>query len=249
MNLQNLPRDDKVIKRCIVPKRGVLSFFDYSAIEPRTFAYYAAKMGDPALAKMVSDGIDPYTAIARLITGKDNITKKERQDWKVFYLSLLYGGGVTTIVKQFGCSKKEAWSMIDRFHENLPSVRMLQDNVVRVAQKRGYIVGIDGRRLHLERYGEYKLLNKLIQSSAAGVMKQAIVTVHRNLDGWDSQIINVVHDDLWIDGPREELLDLHEQVPGWMSHEELAKVVPIEVEHQVSTTSAADKVPYKDWRL
>jgi len=248
MNLQNLPRDDDTIKRAIIPKLGALSFFDYAAIEPRLFAYYAAKMGDPALAKMVKDGTDPYTSIARLITGKDNVSKKERQHWKVFFLSLMYGGGVKTIQAQFGGTKKEAWKMIDQFHENLPSVRMLQDNVARVAESRGYIVGIDGRRLHPEQYGEHKMLNKLIQGGAAGILKQAIVRVHRHLAGWDSQIINIVHDDLWIDGPVDEVALLHDQVPTWMVHEEVNEIVPIEVEHEISTTTAADKIPYDEWR-
>jgi DNA polymerase-1 len=250
MNFQNIPRDDKTIKRAIIPVLGALSFFDYSAIEPRLFAYYAAKMGDPDLAKMVKDGIDPYTAVAMLIAQKDNITREERQHWKVFFLSLMYGGGLKTIKKQFGCTQAEARKMVNQFHKNLPAVRSLQDTVGRVSARRGYVVGIDGRHLHPEPFGEHKMLNKLVQGGAAGIMKQAIVRVHGSLkiEGYESRIVSVVHDDLWIDGPHHEVMSLHERVPSLMIHEEVNEVVPIEVEHEVTTTNAAEKQPYDEWR-
>jgi len=275
MNFQNIPRDDKTIKRAIIPKLGALSFFDYAAIEPRLFAYYAELMGHPSMAQMVRDGIDPYSAVARLIEQKESVTKEERQHWKVFFLSLMYGGGAKTIQLQFGCSKKQAFAMIDQFHENFPAVRALQDTVARVSKSRGYIVGIDGRHLHPEPWGEHKMLNKLIQGGAAGIMKQAIVSVHRALstdslivgtgsrapDPSDtlpthvtlrrrpqSQIISVVHDELQIDGPEWELAWLNERVPQLMVNATVNAVVPIEVEHEVSTTSWADKVPYDEWK-
>lgn len=275
MNFQNIPRGDLTIKRAIVPKLGALSFFDYAAIEPRLFAYYAAKMGHPEMAKMVNDGIDPYSAVARLIEQRDDITKDERQHWKVFFLSLMYGGGAKTIQAQFGCSKKAAYAMIDQFHENFPAVRSLQDTVARVSARRGYIVGIDGRHLHPEPWGEHKMLNKLIQGGAAGIMKQAIVRVNTALSTpsmhvgtgtrpYDpdaslpqhvnlmqtpkSHIISVVHDELQIDGPVNELLYLSNVVPQLMAHPEVASVLPVEVDHEVSTTSWADKVPYDEWK-
>lgn len=250
MNFQNIPRDDKVIKRCIVPKLGALSFFDYSAIEPRTFAYYAAKMGHPALAKMVNEGIDPYTAVARQIEARDDITSEERQHWKVFFLSLMYGGGVNTIMLQFKCSRREAKLMIDQFHRNFPAVRELQDQVAAVSERRGYIVGIDGRHLHPEPFQSHKMLNKLIQGSAAGIMKAAIVRVNGYLqsDGLESHIISVVHDELQIDGPKREVGVLHQQVPFLMRWPEMHEVVRIDVDHEVSTTSWADKRPYDEWK-
>lgn len=259
MNFQNIPRDDKVIKRAIVPRLGALSFFDYAAIEPRLFAYYAHEMGHPQMAEMVRAGIDPYSAVARLIEQKDDITKDERQHWKVFFLSLMYGGGVRTIQAQFDCTSAEAKRMINLFHRNFPAVRSLQKSIERVATRRGYIIGIDGRHLHPEQYGEHKMLNKLIQGGAASIMKQAIVRCHTYLSrdallpGFDdeplqSRIISVVHDELQIDGPESELRLLNVTIPKLMAHPKVNEVVPVEVDHEVSTTTWADKIPYEDWK-
>jgi DNA polymerase I-like protein with 3'-5' exonuclease and polymerase domains len=272
MNFQNIPRSDKVIKQAIVPRLGALSFFDYSAIEPRLFAYYADRMGHPSMAEQVRAGVDPYTAVAALIEQKEDITPEERQHWKVFFLSLMYGGGVRTIQAQFDCTQTEARRMVNQFHRNFPAVRALQDSVARVSKRRGYVVGIDGRHLHPEPFGEHKMLNKLIQGGAAGIMKAAIIRVHRELSSesmhvgtgtrpYDpdsafpqhvnlmqrpqSRIVSVVHDELQIDGPVNELLFLNNRVPALMRDPTVDAVVPIEVEHEYTTTNWAEKEVYE----
>jgi DNA polymerase-1 len=256
MNFQNIPRDDKVIKTGIVPKLGALSFFDYSAIEPRLFAYYTAKLGNPELAKAVAEGLDPYTTVARFITEKDTITPAERQIWKRIFLAVLYGAGAKRVrqvwLEDMGkpIPYAKAKAMKEAVEDNLPGYQELQEMVAHTVRRRGYILGIDGRRLHQEPYGEHKMVNKLIQGSAAAIMTQAIVRVHTELEngglwGIRSHIISVVHDDLWIDGPEQDLPWLTKNISQLMIHREVNEVVPVEVEHQVSTTNAAEKKPYE----
>jgi len=51
MNVQNIPRSQKDVKRAFVPKLDAYLFFDYKAIEVRLLAYYlAAAIGDTSLA-------------------------------------------------------------------------------------------------------------------------------------------------------------------------------------------------------
>jgi DNA polymerase-1 len=251
MNWQNIPRDDKTVKRAVVPKRGAFSFFDYGQIEPRLTAYFAAKVGYPEFAQQLRSGVDAYTAVAQLVTGKDEVTPEERQDWKRTYLSLLYGGGVKTIQLQFGNSAAEARKIIKTFHANWPAVRELQDRVLRQHQRRGYIVGLDGRHLHMEEFGEHKLLNKLIQGSAAGLMKQALLNIHRYFavrPAMQTRMVSVIHDEVILDGPVEELMALHLDIPGLMVvREDVHEIVPIVVDHEVSTQTWADKVEYDEW--
>jgi DNA polymerase-1 len=256
MNLQNIPRDDLTIKRAIIPKLGALSFFDYAAIEPRLFAYYAAEMGHPNLSQRIIAGYDPYTAIATTVLQKDNITKEERQVWKRVFLGILYGAGVKRVretwIYETGetITMKQATKIRDTFNETIPELKQMQSMVERVSARRGYIVGIDGRHLHPEPFGGYKMLNKLIQGSAAGIMKQAIVRVNNWIQKYqgDAQIISVVHDELQIDSTLDLVERLHGHVPALMTHEKMNAVVPVEVDHEVSTTSWAEKAPYDEWR-
>jgi DNA polymerase I len=248
VNWQNVPRDDKTIKRAVLSKRGALVFADYSQVEPRLTAYFAAKIGHPEFAERIKSGIDSYTAVAQLITGKEEVTPEERQDWKRTYLSLLYGGGVRTIQDQYpGISFTDAKGIISTFHRSWPAVRALQNMVELTARDRGYIRTPWGRQLHPEEYGEHKLLNKLIQGSAADLMKQAILNVSSRLDELEleARMVSVVHDELILDAPTDEVEHLADYLPAWMSYPAsvvgINNIVPITAEVEVSYTSWAEK--------
>lgn len=251
MNWQNVPRDDKTIKRAVLSKRGALVFADYSQVEPRLTAYFAAKIGHPEFAERIRAGIDSYTAVAQLITGKEEVTPEERQDWKRTYLSLLYGGGVRTIQDQYpGISFSDAKGIINTFHSNWPAVRALQRMVEVTARDRGFIRTPWGRHLHPEEFGEHKLLNKLIQGSAADLMKQAILNVAEQLDGeYEARMVSVIHDELILDSPLAEVPHLAEFLPSWMSAPAddvgINEIVPITAEVEWSTTNWADKEVYE----
>jgi DNA polymerase-1 len=259
MNFQNIPRDDKVVKRAFVPRPGnVFHMFDFQKIEPCLLAYFAAKKGDPSLAAKIRDGYDPYVAILSAMYG-DDITPEQRTEGKILFLSLMYGGGARTIMLQFNISQAEAKAMIREFHKSLPVVRRLQDGVVATAQARGYIRTPWGRHLHLEEYGEHKLLNKLIQGSAAHLMKRAMIFVDDALQGavteWgvgNIMGLSVVHDEIILEGPHSEAKRMHEAIPYLMTtvacgDTDIMDVVPIRVDHEVAVTSMADKRDYAEY--
>lgn len=256
MNYQNIPRDDKVVKRAFIPRPGnVFSLFDYAQIEPRMMAYFAAKKGDDSVAKSMWAGIDPYTAILRNQYG-DNMTAEQRQDGKKLFMSLLFGGGVRTVKASFGVTDKTARKMINDFHEALPIVRKLQNGVAATAARRGYIRTPWGRHLHPEQYGEHKLLAALIQGSAAHLAKRALIL----LDDWlieekldtEALMLGLVHDEIQFDGPISEVDRLHERVPQIMTFEaageEMTSIVPILTGHEVAVHDLADKRDYDEWK-
>jgi DNA polymerase I len=250
VNFQNV--GSPVVKRAVVPKRGAFIFADYKAIEPRIAAYFMSKLGHPEFAEQLRAGVDPYTAVAKMVTGKVEITDEERQTWKVMFLSLMYGGGSKTIQLQFGGTSADARSMIRKFHEGWPAVRELSDRVQAAALKRGYIIGVDGRHLHPEPFGEHKLSNKLVQGSAAGIMKRAILGVHRHLrehPELETRMVSVIHDELIGDAPLSELPYFAEHLPTLMRQgfEHIHEVVPILVDIEVSVTSWAEKQSYEAW--
>lgn len=243
------------VKRAILPKRGALVFADYKQVEPVLTGYFAAKLGYPDFAEQIRSGVDAYTAVARLAAGKEDITPEERQNWKKTYLSLLYGGGVPTIQAQYpGMDYKGARRIIDTFHENWPAVRALQDMVVAVHRDRGFIRTPWGRQLHMEENGEHKLLNKLIQGSAADLMKHAILNVDSALRAGDfeARMVSVIHDELILDAPVSEVDTLAAQIPYLMADPAAAvgitEVVPINADVEVSTETWADKIDYEEWR-
>lgn len=246
MNFQNIPRSDKVIKQAFIPKLDALLFFDYKQIEPRLLAYYMATQGDDHLAGILRSGVDTYTAIVRQIYGKEDLTDEERQTGKVLFLSLMYGGGVPTVMRQFEVDFKTAKAMAKQFHDAWPGVRSLQDAINARVQERGYITTLFGRHLHPE--SEHKSLNALIQGCAADLMRHALVEVDQMLKDslCSSHLVSVIHDELIIDAIAEEVRLLVERVPPAMDYPLVSEVVPILVDVEYSTTTWADKINYEE---
>jgi DNA polymerase-1 len=271
VNLQAIPRDSGVVRRAFVPKLEAFSFFDYVQVEPRLFAYFAAKLGDDTIADWYRQGRDVYREIAARVLAKavEQVTDPERQQGKVWFLMSLYGAGPKRIAEQTGMQLEQARDLHRDFHARLPQLRMLSNPrpasgralsrwrpgaIERQLSQRGYLKNPWGRHLHPERGGEYKMMNKLIQSSAADLIKSAVLSVDRWLDAEQlaSHLISIVHDELILDGTQAELPLLHEQVPQLMiSPDEIAAeinaIVPITVDHEVALTNMAEKMPYAEW--
>lgn len=258
MNFQNIPRDDKTVKRAILPKRGAFVFADYSQVEPRLTAYYAAKIGFPEFAEQIRSGVDSYTAVARLATGKAEVTAEERQVWKRIFLAILYGAGVKRVREVWTEETGEvvsiafAKNIVDQFHRNWPAVKRLQSSVIHTHNSRGFIRTPWGRHLHAEEYGEHKLLNKLIQGSAADLMKQALLEVDEylsNRPNLEAQMISVIHDEIILDAREAEIPLLAHDLPVLMSKPagEINDIVPITVDVEVSLTNWAEKMDLAEW--
>lgn len=251
----------------ILPKRGAFSYFDYSQIEPRLFGYFTAKLGDTSIADWYREGRDVYVEIAARALKKpaEAITESERQHGKVWFLMSLYGAGPKKVSEELEIPLGEAKKFYADFHEGLPQIRLMSNPtprggahpnyepgaIERIYAQRGHLKTPWGRHLHAEQWGEFKLLNKLIQGSAADLMKQALLKV----DAWvqsadiESRMVLVIHDEIVFDGPESELPILHEHVPALMSDfPAITAVIPISVDHEVSTTSWADKVDYDEWK-
>ncbi len=62
----------------------------------------------------------------------------------------------------------------------MPALKRLVDDVKAAAKKRGYLIGLDGRHLHVR--SEHSALNTLLQSAGALIMKEATVILWRDLE-------------------------------------------------------------------
>lgn len=237
MNFQNIPRDDKVIKRAFIPKLDVLLFFDYKNIEPRLTAYYMARMGDDKLAWEFREGIDPYINMAQELS-------IERQAAKMLFLSQVYGGGVYTVSQQLGVSQPQAKRILTSFHKARPGIKALAYRVRAIAEERGYVKTLYGRHLHPEDGQEHKMLNKLIQGCAADIMRDALRRVHTFLWNFDSHLVSTIHDELIIDAAAGDILGLTKEIPKLMKNEQVEELVPMEIDIEWTTTNWAEKKSY-----
>jgi DNA polymerase-1 len=245
MNVQNIPRTQKDVKRGFIPKLDAFFFFDYKAIEVRLLAYYLAiGIRDYSLVNEITEGLDPHYETAKGLFGRDDISDEERQVGKTLNFSIIYGGGVKTIIRQLGVDYKEAKRLLDAYHDTRPGINRLRDSIANTLGERGYLINSSGRHLHVEE--SHKALNALIQGSAADVMRKACINVANFLDehACASHIVNIIHDELMIDAAKTEYDLLTYTVPKLMVPTEINKIIPIEVDCEFSTTNWADKEEY-----
>lgn len=244
MNVQNIPRSQKDVKRAFVPKIDAFLFFDYKAIEVRLLAYYLAKaIGDSTLANEINNGSDPHRITAQGLYGKEDVTDEERQVGKTLNFSIIYGGGTPTIMRQLNVPYKEARRLLTVYHHTRPGIKMLNDAIAN-SLKRGYITSLYGRRLHVQE--SHKALNALIQGSAADLMREAVVNVNHYLNAVEfrSHIVNIVHDEIIIDASLNEIVTLVKVIPPLMGNKTVEEFVKIGTDCEISRTNWAEKEEY-----
>jgi len=246
MNVQNIPRSQKDVKRAFVPKLDAFLFFDYAAIEVRLLAFYLAKaIGDGTLADEINRGADPHRITAQGLYQRDGISDEERQVGKTLNFSIIYGGGTPTIMRQLGVSFKEAKRLLNAYHDTRPGIKVLNQSIAETLDSRGYIQSLYGRRLHV--LESHKALNALIQGSAADLMRDSVVRVNKMLyDKYASHIVNIVHDEIIIDADRNEIVTLVNTIPTLMGNKTVEEFVSIDTDCEISYTNWANKEPYND---
>ena len=207
-------------RRVIVADEGKeLISGDFSQQEPRWTIHYSEICRLPgshaAGNTLRTDPLyDCYQMLVDLVKSeKDVDLKKLRDELKEVYLGRCYGMGGGKLAKKlrlptvwktnertgytYEAAGEEAQEIIDRFDEGVPYVKALARLCTKSAQSKGYILGVDNRRVRFEIMDdgklkdEHKALNKLIQYAAAWQTKKALVQL--DAEGFPLQL--TVHDE------------------------------------------------------
>jgi DNA polymerase I-like protein with 3'-5' exonuclease and polymerase domains len=207
-NLQQIPARNKElgprIRSLFIPEEGhTWGCFDYSQQEPRLVVHYAALQNlygvDEVLDAYRDGDADFHTIVA-------DMAEIPRSQAKTINLGLFYGMGKNKLQAELGVSKEKAEDLFRQYHNKVPFVKRLMDNVMQRAQDSGKIRTLLGRlcRFHLwepnqfgihkalphdaalmehgpgiKRAYTYKALNRLIQGSAADMTKKAMIELHK----------------------------------------------------------------------
>lgn len=163
---------------------------DVSGLELRMLAHF---MRDDRYTNEIING-DVHTANMIAAGLPDRDTSKR------FIYAFLYGAGAAKIGEVVGKGAKHGQALKKRFLERTPALARLIDAVGKAAA-RGYLVGLDGRHLHVR--STHSSLNVLLQSGGALVCKQFLVEVDEEIErrGWrdKAQQVAWVHDEIQVD--------------------------------------------------
>jgi DNA polymerase I - 3''-5'' exonuclease and polymerase domains len=234
-NVAQVPKADKVTpygkecRECFIATPGlVLIGCDAEGIELRMMAHYMHKWDGGEYGEAVANGKKEDGTDAHSIN-KRALGFNSRDKAKTWFYAFVYGAGdyklglITledftdeqkakfyakndTKRKRAAAIKRLGRKRRDRILEGVPALGKLV-KAVKKAAKRGYLKGLDGRRLHVR--AEHSALNTLLQSGGAVVMKRALVMFEDDIaqslrsKGATVEYVANVHDEFQIESEEE----------------------------------------------
>lgn len=210
-SLQNLPRDDKVVRGCFIPRPGnALISIDASQIELRIAAHLCQDDGlIAAIREADATGADIYCGIASMLFG-ETITKKDtrRQFTKNAGYCKIYGGGVRKIATTIGLPFEQARQMNDLYDQRFPKLASHAGELIATARQqiangeRPHTRTDTGRYLPCDDDKAYALMNYVTQSTAAEELKRGITRLASA--GFSDMLRLPVHDEVILECPADD---------------------------------------------
>lgn len=221
-NLQQVPaREDKhgkEIRSLFIPEEGCyLGAFDYKQIEYRVFTHFASGEGAEDAQRQFRENPDTdYHQMTIDLMDWNDLGKEGRHLAKNLNFGSIYGLGPKSFATKFKQNLLHnhperdpdnlfpvAQSLMNEYFRKVPFVKPTCNKIMQTGETRGYVRTLSGRRqrMPLDK-GSYKLINYLIQGSAADLLKKGIV------DAWDKGVFKVlklhaqVHDEIVFSIPK-----------------------------------------------
>ena len=243
-NLQNIPvrsEEGRKIRTAFIaaPGSSIVSA-DYSQIELRIMAHLS---GDEGLLHAFSHGEDVHKATAGEIFGVTplEVGPDQRRVAKSINFGLIYGMSAFGLARQLGLERSAAQTYIDRYFARYPGVARYMEEAREMARQKGYVETAFGRRLWFpeirssngnRRQGaERAAINAPMQGTAADLIKLAMIAVQNWLEksALKSKLVLQVHDELLLEVPDNELMEIRTHLPRLMAQVAELKV-PLVVE-------------------
>lgn len=214
------------MRRYCLPEEGhVWVKRDFSSQEIRILAHF--EDGTLLEAYRANPDLDPHQMAQDLILALIGV-KYARKDIKITGFSIIYGSGVNGLSIQLGRSYEEAYAIKQAYLLAMPAVRSLMDSVQSRGRANQPIRTWGGRIYYTEpsklvdgklRDFAYKLLNYLIQGSAADQTKEAINDWEYEGRNWDDTFLATVHDEINLSIPGERVAKAMEHLRVSMDKE------------------------------
>ncbi len=245
-NLQNIPIRTELGREIraafVAPPGRLLLSADYSQIELRILAHLSE---DPILMDAFRRGEDIHSRTAQEVFGVLPLeqTREHRRVAKVINFGVIYGLSPFGLAQNLGIDTKEAARFIAAYFERYSGVKKYLDRQIAETRKCGFTKTIFGRirpmpeitspQANMRNFAERTAMNTPMQGAAADLIKLAMIELDRRLrEGFESQMILQVHDELLFEAPEKEIPRLKSLVKDVM--ETVYKLrVPLLVETKV----------------
>lgn len=157
INFQNLPRDDKRIKKGFIPHSNkVLIGSDYESAEPKAFAHIS---GEESLKTLFEKNLDFYSTVAIQVENIKGVSAnpkdknylkllypEKRQEAKAYSLGVAYGMKGGKLAKVLNIDYLEAKELVDNYLRTYPKLHDWMKKSEDLTLKLGYVTSIYGRK-------------------------------------------------------------------------------------------------------
>lgn len=233
-NIQNIPirtTEGHRVRRAFIPSEPGWQFLcaDYSQIELRMLAHFC---GDPVLCEAFAKGTDIHTAVACEIFNvtPDVVSSEQRRIAKAVNFGVLYGQSAFGLSEALHIEQDKATLFIDQYFAKYAAVDEYITRTLAEVARTGFATTILGRRRAIDgirpdrkrqlNLSERTAINTVIQGSAADLIKQAMLHVHRRLieTRHPARLLLQIHDELVFETPADEIDSLAKLVRHEMIH-------------------------------
>jgi DNA polymerase-1 len=229
----------RIRRAFVAPPGRVLLSVDYNQLGLHVLAHLTE---DPALVEPLARGEDLHvlTASAVLERPPEAITAADRQIGKIVNFATFAGQGASALALELGITAQEARDTIARFDRRYARVRAFQDEQLRLARERGYIVTLAGRRWPIgglesldpedRSYAERMGRRATHEGSVADVSRRGLLDADRALRraGLEAQPLLQIADEVLFEVPEEELAEAA-RVTSAAMREAFALAAPLRV--------------------
>lgn len=252
-NLQNIPirtESGREIRSAFLPghEGWQLLAADYSQIELRVLAHFS---GDETLCKAFAADEDIHALVASQVYSVPlaEVTGSMRRAAKAVNFGVIYGQSPFGLAKTLNISQEEAARFINEYFDRYPGVENFLAKILADCREKGYVSTVLGRRRAIRgirpdvegskgsrqrNLPERTAINTVIQGSAADLIKQAMIAIHRRLrrESLSAKMLLQIHDELIFEVPAHELQGMAKLVAEEMAGvQQLA--VPLKVDVKI----------------
>ncbi len=214
LNMQQLPRDNKIVKHCISspdPDYSIVS----QDLETAEMYYASVLSGDKKLQGVFTRGEDFHSSIAHMIfklpCKVEDVKykyKDMRQQAKAVSFGIMYGAGAKTVSEQGNCSVQRAQEAINVYFETFPRLKRWLEQMSHEAQTKGHLYSVLGRKRRVPNVmsaddkaagtAVRSAVNFLVQSVASDINLLAGIDMHNwiKASGCRAKIFGLVHDSI-----------------------------------------------------
>jgi DNA polymerase I-like protein with 3'-5' exonuclease and polymerase domains len=239
LNMQQLPRDNPIVKGCIKAAPGhKIVAMDLTTAE----VYVAAVLAkDTALMDVFKSGGNFHSSIAkkvfRLPCPVEEVAEKfgtQRQAAKAVTFGIMYGAGAAKISEQVTkdsgkyFSKQEAQEVIDEYFNAFHKLKQWITDNQKFIQQNGFIYSFFGRKRRLpnvastdkgiQSHSIRSGLNFLVQSAASDINLLGAIDMNAwiKANGKKARIFALVHDSILAEVPEGEVEEYMEKLASFI---------------------------------